>query len=412
MAEPARAKKNPLLRTRLPLLPPSARSRSAHLLTAAAAIGRFDLPACTACGTFLWPMHEACPKCLGDVALRPARQGAVLLAVTQAEVPAHNYFRERAPWHVGLVKMDCGPVALAHVGPTLTSGSRLRLSLVLDRAGQAVLHAAPEQENSMGDDPQWQDMVADPKGRRILITDARHIAALPLAKALAAAGAAGIVAGVPEDWKPLAGQAALAAVPGLTLIPFDVTSDRSVEDAARQIAGKIEILINTSDHLRSSGIHAPSAAADSRAMMETVSFGLMRLARVFGPALSARCADGPRGAAAWVNVLSVFARVHPPALAGYAAAHAAALAFSHALRADLAKGGIRLMTVLTGPTEDEWFQAFPPPRVTGRQLADAIVHGLQRGLEEVVVGDVAQDLLARLAENPKALERELADGRL
>ena len=31
-----------------------------------------------------------------------------------------------------------------------------------------------------------------------------------------------------------------------------------------------------------------------------------------------------------------------------------------------------------------------------------------RGLEDVFVGDVAQDVRARLAVNPKALERELA----
>ena len=111
-------------------------------------------------------------------------------------------------------------------------------------------------------------------------------------------------------------------------------------------------------------------------------------------------------------MLSVFARAHPPGWAGYAAAHAAALALSHALRADLAAGGVRLVTVLTGPTEDGWFQTVDPPKVTARALADAILKALTNGLEEVAVGDVAKDLLARLEENPKAVERELAQGGL
>ena len=33
---------------------------------------------------------------------------------------------------------------------------------------------------------------------------------------------------------------------------------------------------------------------------------------------------------------------------------------------------------------------------------------LQQGVEDVFVGDVAEDIRARLAVNPKALEREMA----
>jgi hypothetical protein len=40
-------------------------------------------------------------------------------------------------------------------------------------------------------------------------------------------------------------------------------------------------------------------------------------------------------------------------------------------------------------------------------LARAVVRGLQQGLEDLFVGDVADDIRARLAVSPKALEREL-----
>ncbi|MCV6902638.1 MAG: short-chain dehydrogenase, partial [Achromobacter xylosoxidans] len=39
--------------------------------------------------------------------------------------------------------------------------------------------------------------------------------------------------------------------------------------------------------------------------------------------------------------------------------------------------------------------------------AGAIVRALKDGVEDVYVGDVAQEFRARLAENPKGLEREL-----
>jgi len=413
MVPAQRPRKDPLKRTRRPLLPPGARSRKAHLLTAAAAEGRFALPCCAACKTFSWPMPEACPNCLSpEMVAAVAPGGAVLLSETTAEAPADPYFRERAPWRVGLVKMECGPVALVHLHPVPRTGDRLRLTLMLDRAGQAVLHAAPENGGDMSIDPQWQEMVANPRGRRVLITDARHIAALPLARKLAGAGAAGIFAGLPEPWKPFESRAAFEAVPGLQIVALDLTSDRSVEDLARDIGGKVEILVNTADYPRPGGLMDPAAPVQARAAMEVLAFGLMRLARSFGPAMAGRGADGAAGAVAWVNMVSVFARVSPPGMAGYATAHAAALTVSQALRAELGAGGVRLMTVLSGPTEDDWFQTAPQPRVTGAALAEAVVAGLMRGLEDVVVGDVARDLLTRLAENPKAIERDLATGRM
>jgi hypothetical protein len=50
----------------------------------------------------------------------------------------------------------------------------------------------------------------------------------------------------------------------------------------------------------------------------------------------------------------------------------------------------------------------PPPKVTPATLANAVVRALQHGLEDVFVGDIAEDIRQRLAVNPKALERELA----
>jgi NAD(P)-dependent dehydrogenase (short-subunit alcohol dehydrogenase family)/uncharacterized OB-fold protein len=406
-----RTKANPLLPTRQPLPVPGARSRAAHRLTAAAARGTFDLPWCAACGRFAWPMPELCPACLGPVSLRPAPTGGRVIAATTAEVPADPYFRQRAPWRVGLVALDCGPQAVVHLHPASRPGDAVRLTLILDRAGQAVLHAGPE-GGDLQADPQWREATADPGARRVLITDARHIVALPLARTLAGAGAASIHIGLPEPWKPLPLREALLAVPGVRLVELDVTSERSVADLAAALAGKIEIVVNTADLPRPGGLLAPPAQGQARAMSEVVALGLMRLARAFGPAMTGRGADGDLGAVAWVNLLSVFGCASPPDWAGYGAAHAAALALSRALRAELGHGGVRLVTVLTGPTEDAWFQTLDPPHVAGSTLAGAIVDALKRGLEEVVVGDVARDLVARLEENPKAVERELARGGL
>ena len=78
------------------------------------------------------------------------------------------------------------------------------------------------------------------------------------------------------------------------------------------------------------------------------------------------------------------------------------------LRAELRPGGVRMVNVFFGPLDTEWFQTVPPPKVAPANLAHAVIDALKSGLEDVFVGDVAEDVRARLAVNPKALERELA----
>ncbi|MBS9721828.1 SDR family NAD(P)-dependent oxidoreductase [Tianweitania sp. BSSL-BM11] len=410
-------RKNPLERTRLPLLPPAKRSRRAHDLTRAAAEGRFALHACESCGTYSYPPREACPACLSDrLVLRDAPDGGELLSATKAEVPADNYFRERAPWSVGLVRMDGGPTVLCFLNPRCRPGDLVRLQLRLDRAGQAVFYAFPAgkgqamSERELSEDPQWRELGADPQHRRILITDGRNPVLMPLVAALHGAGAGEIIIGLSESWKPFAHRDALAAMDKVTIVPLDLTDERSVIDLARDHAAKIEILINTADYLRPGPLGGASSLNAAREAMERLYFGQLRLAEAFAPVMIARGADGDAGAAAWVNLLSIYAQVHDPAYATYSGAQAAAVALSQGLRAELAKGGVRLANVFAGPTDSEWYQTSAQPKVSQSAIAAALVDALKRGMEETYVGDTAKDLHARKQRNPKALERELAAG--
>ena len=72
LARPKR--KNPILRTRLPTLPPGGRSRTALAMTAAAAEGRFALQVCKECAAVQYPPREACHRCL-SVKLQWRTQG-------------------------------------------------------------------------------------------------------------------------------------------------------------------------------------------------------------------------------------------------------------------------------------------------------------------------------------------------
>jgi NAD(P)-dependent dehydrogenase (short-subunit alcohol dehydrogenase family)/uncharacterized OB-fold protein len=404
-------RKNPVLRTRLPTLPPAARSRTALGLTAAAALGRFELQQCRDCGTVQYPPREACQKCLSVLLdWKPQPVEGELLAETVLHHSNDLFFRERLPWRLGLVKLDCGPTVVAHLHRLIEKApTRVRVRAMLDRAGQAVIVALPEKETSdMADDRQLREFTCDPKQRKVLVTDGKTALGQALVKALAAAQAEIIWVGHAEPWKKFAGFDELQKIPQVTLVPLDVTDSKNVRELAAEIAGKVDILINNAEYHRSYGIANRQGVETARAEMDVNYFGLLRVAQEFGPAVRSRGADGSASAVAWVNLLSIYALANFPPHGTFSASKAAAHSLAQCLRAEMRPAGVRVVNVFPGPIDDEWNQLLPPPKVAPAALAKAIVGALREGIEDVYPGDVAQEWLARWRDNPKALERELA----
>jgi NAD(P)-dependent dehydrogenase (short-subunit alcohol dehydrogenase family)/uncharacterized OB-fold protein len=401
-------RKNPVLRTRLPTLPPAARSRVALGLTAAAALGRFELQQCRECGMVQYPPREACQSCLSIKLIWKIQEaGGELLAQTVLHHSNDLFFRERLPWRLGLVKLDCGPTVVAHLHESVKQ--RVTVRAALDRAGQAVIAALPEKEKAeMADDRQLREFTCDPKQRKVLVTDGKTPLGQALAKSFAKAGAEIIWVGHSEPWKKFAGFDELKNLPQVTLLPFDVTDSKNVREAAAEIAGKVDILVNNAEVHRSFGIANRQGVETARAEMDVNYFGLLRLAQEFGPAMRSRGADGKASAVAWVNLLSIYAHANFPPHGTFSASKAAAHSLAQCLRAEMRPAGVRVVNVFPGPIDDEWNQLLPPPKLAPETLAKAIVGALRDGIEDVYPGDVAQEWLARWRDNPKALERELS----
>lgn len=127
------------------VLPPAARSSVGSELTAAAARGRFELQVCADCNAVQYPPREACHRCLStDLAWQPQPDGGELISETTLHRSQEEYFQERLPWRVGMVRLDCGPTAITHVhGAVPSAPCRVRIAARLDEAGQAVLVALP-----------------------------------------------------------------------------------------------------------------------------------------------------------------------------------------------------------------------------------------------------------------------------
>ena len=403
-------RKNPVLRTRQPTLPPAARSRIALGLTAAAALGRFELQQCRDCGTVQYPPREACQRCLSiRLDWKPQSPAGELLSDTVLHHSNDLFFRERLPWRLGLVKLECGPTVVAHLHERVAQApGKVTVAAKLDRAGQAVMVALPGSEENMAEDRQLREFTCDPKFRKVLVTDGKTAAGQALVKALAAAGADLIWVGHAEPWKKFAGFDELEKIKQVTLMPLDVTDSKNVREVAAEIGGKVDILINTAEYHRAYGISNRSGVDTARAEMDVNYFGLLRLAQEFGPAMRGRGADGLASATAWVNVLSIYALANFPSHGTFSASKAAAHSLSQCLRAEMRPAGVRVINVFPGPLDDEWNQLLPPPKVAPGALANAVVKALREGVEDVYPGDVAQEWLARWRDNPKALEKELS----
>jgi NAD(P)-dependent dehydrogenase (short-subunit alcohol dehydrogenase family)/uncharacterized OB-fold protein len=360
-----------------------------------------------------YPPRETCHRCLGDrLPWRPVEGAGELLSQTLLQHSHDLFFRERVPWRLGLVRLECGPVVVVHLhGDVPKPPARVRVGARLDRAGMAVLVGFPEKDvPNMAEDRQLREMTCDPKFRKVLVTDGKTPVGQALVRALAQAGADLIWVGHAEPWKKLPGLAEIAALPQVTLMPLDVTNARAVKELAAEIGAKVDILINNAEHHRAHGIASRQGTEVARAEMDVNYFGLLRLAQEFGPVMRARVADGQSSATAWVNLLSIFALSNFPAHGTFSASKAAALSLSQCLRAEMRPTGLRVVNVFPGPIDDEWNQLVPPPKLAPEALAKAVVAALRDGVEDVYPGDVAQEWISRFRENPKVLERELAAG--
>jgi len=402
-------RKNPVAKTTQPTLPPAARSRRAHGLTAAAAQGEFRLQVCADCGAVQYPPREVCRECLSEhLHWQPVNPYGTLVATTTLHHSNDLYFRERLPWRIGTVRLDVGVSVVAHVHGDCAENGRVRLVLKLDRSGQAVMIARPTKDTpNMQDDKIFRATSCDPKFRRVLITNGKTQVGMALTRALLNAGASAVFVGDPDLWRVQESFRQLCEDERVHPHALDVTDTDSVQRLAASLGGKVDILINTSELQRAGGVLYSRNLIQAMDALQTHCLGLMRLAQHFGPGMAARSADGLNSSVAWVNLLSVYAHMNQPQHGMWSAAQAAALSTSQCLRSEFLPSGIRVVQVFSGALEQEWEQLTHPPRVTPVSLAKAVVTALQDGTEDVYVGDVAKEFMARLHDNAKAVERTI-----
>ena len=169
----------------------------------------------------------------------------------------------------------------------------------------------------MADDPHLREMTCDPKFRRVLITDGRTPVGQAMATALFRCRRVDRVRRTCRCLEAVfrAGQPAQDR----TRRDRAARRDRyeSVTEQAEQNGARIDIVVNTAEHVRAGGVVDRHGLTIAREEIDVRYLGLMRLAQAFGPILRFRGADGVNSAAAFVNLLSVHALMNWPAYGSY-----------------------------------------------------------------------------------------------
>lgn len=400
-------RKDPLKNTQMGHVSPGMRSRAARAMAIYAGQGRFVLQSCDACKTATYPPRDRCPTCWGTLQWQDQSHGAVIKAETTIRTSSDLFFRNHLPWRVGAAQLDAGPMAMVHLHGEVKVGDRVKMVLLLDRGGNPALFALPEKGGpNMQDDLQLRVFTASPKFRRVLVTDGRTAVGQTVAKALLKAGAKTVFLGNTDPLMRYVGQENIERMDGIEPVALNLTDTRNVQELAGQLGGRVDIVVNTAGFNRTGGVAFGGKLTDMQIGFDTEVSGLARLAQAFGPAMSGRSDDGVNSAAAFVDVASIYGLSGKAGFAGVAATSAARLSLIASLRGEMQNTGIRVVSVLTGPIDDDWHQNVPPPKTAPAQIARAVIDALTQGLEITCAGDVAKDILSRWQNAPLLTVRE------
>lgn len=108
---------------------------------------KFRLQRCGECRAFLYPARDACPHCWSaEIAPEPAPRGGTLLSDTLIRASFEPCFREGPPARIGIIQLDCGPVAMTFVDADSATDGRVRLSWRKDPWGYVALQAEAVKE--------------------------------------------------------------------------------------------------------------------------------------------------------------------------------------------------------------------------------------------------------------------------
>ena len=184
----------------------------------------------------------------------------------------------------------------------------------------------------------------------------------------------------------------------VTPLTLDVTSAAQIQAAASAV-GSLDVLINNA------GVALYDDLSDRAALDQQLAvnlFGIYGVTQAFLPMLT-----DSRGVI--VNNLSLNAFAPMPIIPAYSVSKAAAFNLTQSLRALLARRGVRVHAVLTGPTDTDMTRGYEIPKATAESVARAIFDGVEQGEDDIFPDPLSQSVAESWRSGAiKALELQLS----
>jgi NAD(P)-dependent dehydrogenase (short-subunit alcohol dehydrogenase family) len=184
----------------------------------------------------------------------------------------------------------------------------------------------------------------------------------------------------------------------VTPLTLDVTSAAQIQAAAAAV-GSLDVLINNA------GVALYDDLSDRAALDQQLAvnlFGIYGVTQAFLPMLT-----DSRGVI--VNNLSLNAFAPMPIIPAYSVSKAAAFNLTQSLRALLARRGVRVHAVLTGPTDTDMTRGYDIPKATAESVARAIFDGVEQGEDDIFPDPLSQSVAESWRSGAiKALELQLS----
>ena len=184
-------------------------------------------------------------------------------------------------------------------------------------------------------------------------------------------------------------------------IRLDVTDAVQIEEAA-ELAADTEILVNNAGVAAYSGFVYGHDKDGARREIETNYFAPMNVTRAFAKSLI----DNGNGAVA--TLVSVSGLTSFPQVATYSASKAAAHSLTQGLRAELGPSGVSVFGIYPGPIDTDMSSGLDMQKESPRNAAIRIFEQMEQGVEDITTDALADDLVALLRVDAKAVERENA----
>ncbi|NER78812.1 MAG: SDR family oxidoreductase [Leptolyngbya sp. SIO1D8] len=183
---------------------------------------------------------------------------------------------------------------------------------------------------------------------------------------------------------------------------LDVTNADQIAEIAQQ-AQDINLLINNAGVLGGGDLFIDSSIETAQWEMNVTYFGTLAMTRAFAPILKRN------GGGALVNLCSLASYVNVPSVATYSAAKAALHSLTQATRAQLAAQDTLVVGLYPGPIETRMAEELPLDKAPTSQVADALLQGIENGVEDIYPDDTAAQVLSGVTEGLKAIEKQFAD---